>query len=155
MSVPQSGKHRLRVCSCGCNRPVTRWTERRHKKPTLIVQPESPPPPNRRRIAHFQAGQESFIIRPGKQEQSYTENNSSTSHSRADASSSSRDHPQLQYMHPRSSSTPPCHCPIHHQHRIYFIRQELHVLKQLTPTPEDRDAEIAILRGKQFNVFMR
>jgi hypothetical protein len=63
------------------------------------VQPESPPPPKRRRIAHFQADQESLIIKPGKQKQSRADNNSSASHSHADASSSSRDHPRF--------STPP------------------------------------------------
>ncbi|KAF8502333.1 hypothetical protein F5888DRAFT_1800813 [Russula emetica] len=73
MSVPESGK----------------------SLPSLLMQRESPPPPKWRCIAHIQAGQESFIIRPGKQKQSRTDNNSSTSHSRADASSSSSDHPQL------------------------------------------------------------
>ena len=56
---------------------------------------ESPPPPKRHRIADFQAGQESLIVRPGKQKRSHTDNSSSTSHSRADASSSSSDYPQL------------------------------------------------------------
>jgi hypothetical protein len=55
------------------------------------VQPESPPAPKRRRIAHFQAGQESFIITLDKQKQSRTDNKPSTSHSRVNAS----DHPQL------------------------------------------------------------
>jgi len=95
MSVRVPGKHRLRVCSCGCNRPVTRWTERRHKNSPLIVQPESPPPPKRRRVAHVQADQEFSIITPGKQKQSRTDNNSPASHSRADASSSSSDQSQL------------------------------------------------------------
>jgi hypothetical protein len=63
------------------------------------VQPESPPPPKRRRIAHFQAGQESFIVTPDKQKESRAENISSTSHSRVDAS----DHPQF--------STPQLHAP--------------------------------------------
>jgi hypothetical protein len=90
-------KHLLRRCRCGCNRQVTRWTERRHKKniPTLpIVQLESPPPPKRRRTAHPQAGQNPLTVRPGKQKQPRADNNSSTSHSRADASSSSSDLPQ-------------------------------------------------------------
>src|SRR5882757_2726964 len=98
MPVPKPTKHPLRTCGCGCNREVTRWTERLHKKnpPTHpITQLESPPPPKRRRIAHFQAPQESFITRPGKQKQFRADNNSSPSHSRADASSSSSDHPQL------------------------------------------------------------
>jgi hypothetical protein len=82
MSVPESGKNPLRRCRCGCNRLVTRWTRRRHLKNNSQL--ESPPPPKRRRIAHSQAGQESP-----------TDNNSSTSHSRADASTSSSDHPQL------------------------------------------------------------
>jgi hypothetical protein len=66
---------------------------------------ESPPPPKRHRIAHFQAGQESFITRPrkqkqsrdsrGKEKQSRTGDNSSTSHSHADASSSSSGHPRF------------------------------------------------------------
>jgi hypothetical protein len=55
------------------------------------MQPESPPPPKRRRIAHFQAGQESFIITPDKQKQSRSDNISSTSHSHVNAS----DHPQI------------------------------------------------------------
>ena len=99
MSMPESRKD-FRLCGCGCNRLVSRWTKRLHEKkpPTrsrLIVQLESPPPPKRRRIAHFQAGQESSIVRPSKQKQSRTGNNSSTSDSRADASSSSRGNPQL------------------------------------------------------------
>ena len=64
----------------------------------LIVQLESPlPPKRRRRIAHFQAGEEPFTIRPGKQKQSRTDDKLSTgtSHSRADANSSSSDHPQF------------------------------------------------------------
>jgi hypothetical protein len=59
----------------------------------------SPPPPKQRRIAHFQAGQESLIITPDKQKQSHTDNISSTSHSRVDAG----DHPQF--------STPQLHAP--------------------------------------------
>jgi hypothetical protein len=95
MSVPESRKEDThRICSCGCNRSISRWTERRHLQKNLS-RLESPPPPKRRRIAYSQAGQESFIIRPCKQKQSRTDNNSSTSHSRADASSSSSDHPQL------------------------------------------------------------
>jgi hypothetical protein len=90
MSVPELGEN-PDLCSCGCNRPLSRWTLWRHRNQPLIVQPESLPPPKRRRVAHFQAGQE--LIRPGKQKQSRTDNNSSTSHS--DAVFSSSDHPQL------------------------------------------------------------
>ena len=71
--------------------------ERLHKKSPPahpITQLESPPPPKQRCVTHFQAPQESFITRPGKQKQSRADNNS-PSHSRADASSSSSDHPQL------------------------------------------------------------
>ena len=99
MPQPKSGKHRTRMCACGCNRPVSRWTKGRHiDNPIspLVVPLESPPPPKRRRVAHFQAGQESLITRPGKREQPRTGNNPSTSHSRADASSSSSDHPPPQ-----------------------------------------------------------
>jgi hypothetical protein len=53
------------------------------------VQPESSRPPKWRRIAHFQT--ESPTITPDKQRQSCTDNISSSSHSRVDAS----DHPQL------------------------------------------------------------
>jgi len=86
-----SGKAPLRrICRCGCNRSVSQLTAWRHEHRTE-TRPESPPPPKRRRIAHFQAGQESFIITPDKQKQSRTDNISSTSHSRVDAS----DHPQF------------------------------------------------------------
>jgi hypothetical protein len=64
---------------------------------------ESPPPPKRPRIAHSQAGEESFIIRPGKQKQSRTDNNSPASHSHADASASSSHHSQR--------PTPQLHAP--------------------------------------------
>jgi hypothetical protein len=91
MSVLEFGKGHIRLCSCGCNRPVSKSTEWRHKNRrrslrSLPVQPESPPPPKRRRIAHFQA--ESPIITPGKQKQTRI---SSSSHSRVDDS----DHPQF------------------------------------------------------------
>jgi hypothetical protein len=60
------------------------------------MMPVSPQPPKRRRIANFQAGKESLIIRSGKRKHSRTGNNSYTSHSRADpSSSSSGDFPQL------------------------------------------------------------
>jgi hypothetical protein len=71
------------------------------------VQPESPPPPKRRRITYSQAGQESFIIRPGKQKPSSTDNNSSISHSCADASSSPSDHPQLHAPSPEFNPSLP------------------------------------------------
>ena len=100
MSVPEPTKNPIYPCMCGCGDAVTRWTEVRHlDKPEL----ESPPPPKWHRIADFQAGQESLIVRPGKQKwshngkqkRSHTDNSSSPSHSRADASSSSSDYPQL------------------------------------------------------------
>ena len=81
--------------------------KRRHQKPPLIVQPESRPPPKRRRIAHFQAGQESFTIRPGKQKQSSTDNNSSITPSRADAGPSPREHPQLHAPSPQVNPSQP------------------------------------------------
>ena len=104
MFVPESGKD-LHLCSCGCNREVSRSTVWRHKKkpPPPIEQLEPPPPPKRSRIAHFQAGHESFVVKPGKQKQSRTDDNSSTAHPRADASSSSN-HPQ--------SSIPQLHAPL-------------------------------------------
>ena len=107
MSVPELRKGPLCLCNCGCNRQVSRWTKWRHQKPPLIVQPESHPPPKRRHIAHFQAGQESFVIRPGKQKQSSTDNNSSISHSRADAGSSPSDHPQLHAPSPKFNPSLP------------------------------------------------
>lgn len=64
-------------------------------RPESPPPPPSPPPPKRRRIARPQVGQEPLIVRPGKQKRSRTVNNSSTSHSRADASSSSSDRPQI------------------------------------------------------------
>ncbi len=75
----------------------------------LTAQLESPPPPDPTPpkwccIAHFQAGQKSSIIGPSKQGQSCTDNNSATSHSCADASSSSRNCPQF--------STPQLHEPL-------------------------------------------
>ena len=111
MSVPKSRKH-LCMCGCECHRLVSRWMEWHHKTlhhSYLIAQLESPPPPDptppkRRCIAHFQAGQKSSIIGPGKQGQSCTDNNSATSHSRADASSSSRNCPRF--------STPQLHKPL-------------------------------------------
>src|SRR6266852_1161721 len=90
MFVPESGKD-LHLCSCGCNREVSRSTVWRSPP---IEQLESPPPPKRSHITHFQVGQESFVIQPGKQKQSRTDNNFSTSHPRADTSSSSSEHPQ-------------------------------------------------------------
>src|SRR6266852_8206783 len=95
MFVPESGKD-LHLCSCGCNREVSQSTVWHHKRnpPLPIEQLESPPPPKQSHIAHFQAGQESFVVQPGKQKQSRTDDNSSTSHPRADTSSSSSDHPQ-------------------------------------------------------------
>jgi len=99
MSVPL-GKEPPRICSCGCNRSLCRSTEWRHiKKKTLTMRHESPPPPKRRRVACSQAGQESFIITPDKQKQSRTDNISSSSHTRADAS----DRPQI--------SNPRLHAP--------------------------------------------
>ena len=92
-AAPGSGKHRRRVCGCGCNRQVTRWTELRHKKRPLREHPESPSPPKRHHTAQSQAGQESSIIRPGKQKQPRADKNFSVSHSRADTSSSSSGHP--------------------------------------------------------------
>jgi len=85
---------------------LSEWSTRRHQKivsSALISQSESPPPPKRRRIDRLQAGQESSIIRPRKQEQSRTDNNSPTSLSRADATSSSYDRPRF--------STPQSHAP--------------------------------------------
>jgi hypothetical protein len=61
MSVPESRKNDRRICSCGCNRQVTRTTDWRHRKKErallspLVVRLETPPPPKRRRIAHSQA----------------------------------------------------------------------------------------------------
>ena len=92
-SMPQSEKNRRRKCSCGCSHLVTRWTEWRHKKNI-----PSPPSPKRRRIAPSQTGQESSTTEPehcSKQRQSYTDDNSPTSHAHSDASLSSHDHPQF------------------------------------------------------------
>jgi hypothetical protein len=102
MPQPKPGKHRLITCSCGCNRQVTRWTAARHISGQQL---ESPPPPKRRRVAHSQRGQESLITRPGKREQSRTGNNSSTAHSRTDASSSSSDQPPFDFD-PSSPTSP-------------------------------------------------
>ena len=68
---------------------TTAW--RHSKRSPHPVRPESPPPPKRRRTTHSQAGQESFVITSDKQKRSRTDNISSTSHSRVDAS----DHPQF------------------------------------------------------------
>src|SRR5713226_1278248 len=72
-----SGKAPLRrICRCGCNRSVSQSTAWRHEH-RIETRPESPPPPKWRRTAHFQVGQESFIITPDKQKQSHTDNISS------------------------------------------------------------------------------
>ena len=72
-----SGKAPLhRICRCGCNRSVSQSTAWRHEH-RIETRPESPPPPKRRRTAHFQVGQESFIITPDKQKRSRTDNISS------------------------------------------------------------------------------
>jgi hypothetical protein len=91
MSVLASRKDDHHLCSCGCNRLVSRSTEWRykHRCRSLPVQPESPPPPKRCRIALSQA--ESPIIAPDKQKWSRTDNISSGSHSCVDASN----HPQI------------------------------------------------------------
>jgi hypothetical protein len=36
MSVPESGRNRRHVCSCGCNHSVSRLTEWRHQKKPLL-----------------------------------------------------------------------------------------------------------------------
>jgi hypothetical protein len=87
MSVQELATGFRRLCGCGCNRPVSRTTEWRHKN---RVRPESPPSPWRRRIAHFQA-ESPPIITPDKQRRSRTDKISSSSRSRVDAS----DHPHL------------------------------------------------------------
>src|SRR5258707_14448318 len=72
-----SGKAPLhRICRCGCNRSVSQSTAWRHEH-RIETHPESPPPPKWRCTAHFQVGQESFIITPDKQKQSRTDNISS------------------------------------------------------------------------------
>jgi hypothetical protein len=107
MSVPELRKGTLCLCDCGCNHQLSRWTRLRHQKQPLRVQPESPPPPKWRRITYSQAGQESFIIRPSKQKPSSTDNNSSISHSCADAGSSPSDHPQLHAPSPKFNPSLP------------------------------------------------
>ena len=101
MSVSESGS--FCICSCGCNRMVSRSTVWRHKnrRRSLPVQPESPPRFKQRRIAHLQVKSrvKSPIITHDKQKRSRTNNISSTSHSRVDAS----DHPRI--------STPQLHAP--------------------------------------------
>jgi len=89
--MPEPRKHPLYICSCGCNREVSRWTVRHH----LAARLKSPPPPKRRRTTHPQVGQKPLTTGLGKQKRPRSENNSSTSHSRADAGSSSSNNPQF------------------------------------------------------------
>ena len=81
----------------------TKWRHEKERPPTSIVQLESPPSPKRCRIAHFQSGQESSIIRPDEQKQSRTDCNSSTSHSRINVDFAS-DHPAPQLRVPSFNS---------------------------------------------------
>jgi hypothetical protein len=64
MSVPESGKDPSVYAVVD---PIVQfpdgWSGVKKTPPSLPMQPESPPPPKRRRIAHFQAGQESSIIK--------------------------------------------------------------------------------------------
>src|SRR5260221_872853 len=72
-----SGKVPLRrICRCGCNHSVSQSMAWCHEH-CIETHPESPPPPKRHRTAHFQVGQESFIITPDKQKWSHTDNISS------------------------------------------------------------------------------
>lgn len=53
---PKSLKNPRLLCTCGCNKLLTRWPIRQHlKRLASIGQHESPPHPKRRRITHFQA----------------------------------------------------------------------------------------------------
>src|SRR5258708_15444998 len=61
------------IWRCGCNHSVSQATAWRHEH-RIETHPESPPPPKQRRTAHFQVGQESFIITPDKQKWSRTDN---------------------------------------------------------------------------------
>jgi hypothetical protein len=100
MPEPESKrKDPYRICGCGCNCLLSRSAVYRHERSLA-----SPPPLKRRRIAHVQGGQESFITRPRKEKQSRTGNNSSTFHSHADASSSSSDHSRFSTPQVHSSS---------------------------------------------------
>src|SRR5713226_686559 len=72
-----SGKaSRHYICRCGCNRSVSQSIAWCHKH-CIETRPESPPPPKQHHTAHFQVGQESFIITPDKQKQSRIDNISS------------------------------------------------------------------------------
>src|SRR5260221_4327929 len=72
-----SGKAPLcRICRCGCNCSVFQsmvW----HYEHRIETHPELPPPPKWYCTAHFQVGQESFIITPDKQKWSCIDNISS------------------------------------------------------------------------------
>jgi hypothetical protein len=59
-------KNLLRLCPCGCNGMVTRWTIRSHKKAEAQAEARASvtPPPKQRRIAHLQADANSFSDHP-------------------------------------------------------------------------------------------
>jgi hypothetical protein len=164
MSVPESGNHRFCICSCGCNRLVSRTTVWRHqnRRRSLLVQPESPPRPRQRRVAHFQA--ESPIITHDKQKRSRTNNISSTSHSRVDAS----DHPRISTVQLRAplldefKPSPPLLNPPPASNLLQppwdAVEDDQDLISAATdtvatlPTPEDvRHAKNTILRGEYFD----
>lgn len=164
MSVPESGNHRFCICSCGCNRFVSRSTVWRHKnrRRSLLVQPESHPRPKQRRIAHFQV--ESPIITHDKQRRSRKNNIYSTSHSRVDAS----DHPRISTLQLHAPSLdefkpsqsllnpPPASNLLQQPGDAVEADQDLIPAATDTvatlPTPEDvRHARNTIIRGKYFD----
>ena len=60
MPAPKSTKYPCCICSCGCNKLVSRWTclhHHRQKETSPSLWLESPPPPKQHHITHFQACQ--------------------------------------------------------------------------------------------------
>ena len=98
------------------------------------MQPESPPPSKQCHINHVQAGQESFIIRLGRQEQSCTDNNPPPSNPvqmPACCLVIIPNFPLPSYIYPCLSPSPPHLCLTHHQHWICFNHQGMHIVKHL------------------------
>src|SRR5258708_32206291 len=92
-----------RICRCGCNRSVSQSTAWRPEH-CIETHPESPPPPS---------GIAPLIFRWAR--------SLSSSHPTSRSGLAQTTYPL----------TLPCHCSIHHQHRIYFNRQKMHLLKRL------------------------
>jgi hypothetical protein len=125
---PKPLKNRRFLCSCGCNRLLTRWPIQQHlklKHLASIGQHESPPPPKRRRITHFQA-----------------DASSSSGHPQLDAPSFEFN-PSLPLVDPPAASDP-LQSPVDAQTEVsgrFFDDVLLNLHTQTHQTTDDSDSE--------------